>query len=145
MTTYVWLRSGAEERLAALNDQQVYVGPQIKIDHTSGTKYVVVHEDIFANPTSVPNELVEKVTVRDVTYRGFRTEGIYRRGKAVLIVKSTHTSEAGRSRWYQEISVSAPTMRAAKKIYSLVRQGELLPEENWEADSLSLPLTEATV
>ncbi|MDP2860186.1 MAG: hypothetical protein Q8N98_00565 [bacterium] len=114
----------------------------------AGRKYISIYGDVFDPTTDVPNipdELIEKVTYKDRIYRGFRTEGVYRHEGAEMVVKtevkvhSEMMADTIEREEYQEINVSAPSIEALKAIYTLVRQGKLAPEENWEQDVLDVP------
>lgn len=140
---YIWLKKGAEERLATLKEQGVVGEVRIEIHRNSGKKYLSLYEDPF-NPTAdlpeIPEELIEKVTLQDRIYRGFRFEGIYRHEGATLLIKTrvncekvyTRDSEYAYREEWQDISASAPSAEELKAIYTLVRQGKISPDENWE-------------
>ena len=147
---YIWLKDGVrrEERLAALKEQGLLGDVRVETHRNSGKKYIATYEDAFdptADVPNIPDELIEKVTLKDRIYRGLRTEGVYRHEGAVLLVKSrveVHSEmmadKIEREEW-QDISVSAPNAAVLKAIYTLVRQGKLAPEENWEQDVLDVP------
>ncbi|MDP2930693.1 MAG: hypothetical protein Q8N56_03770 [bacterium] len=140
---YFWFKKGAEEGIKALR-QQGLLGEklEVKTDGDSGRKYISVYEDP-SNPASeipsIPEELIEKVTIKDYhIYQGFRTEGIYRHEGAVLMLKIHIEIERDfkgggmeRLEW-QDVSISAPSVETLKAIYTMVRQGKLKPEEDWE-------------
>lgn len=138
---YIWLKVGAEEQLATLKEQGLLGDVRVETNRNTGKKYISVYGDVF-DPTedvpSVPINLIEKVTLRDCIYRGLRTEGIYRHEGAEMVVKTrvrvhsemmADTIEREES---QEVSISAPSVDVLKMIYTLVRQGKLAPQENWE-------------
>ncbi|OGZ35183.1 MAG: hypothetical protein A2V60_02085 [Candidatus Portnoybacteria bacterium RIFCSPHIGHO2_01_FULL_39_19] len=143
---YFWLKKGfAEEKIKDLQKQGL-LGEKLKVetDQELGRKHIPLYEDPF-NPATdlpeIPEELIEKVTVKDYRiYRGFRTEGIYRHEGATLMLKTfseVHGSFMGdhvERDDHQSISISAPSVKALKAIYTIVRQGKLEPEEDWEQD-----------
>ena len=144
---YIWLKNGVEEQLAALKEQGLLGDVRVETHRNSGKKYVTVYEDVFdpASDVSFPEELVEKVTLKDRIHRGFRIEGIYRHEGATLMVKTesrVHSEMMAdrieREEW-QEISVVAPNVEKLKAIYTLVRQSKLAPEENWDDARFSPP------
>jgi hypothetical protein len=137
---YIWLKNGAEEQLATLKEQGLLGDIRVETHRNSGKKYVTVYEDVFdpASNVNFPEELIEKVTLKDRIHRGFRVEGIYRHEGATLMVKTgsrVHSEMMAdhieREEW-QEISVAAPNVEKLKSIYTLVRQSKLAPEENWD-------------
>ncbi len=135
-----WLKDGVEERLAALKEQGLLGDVIVNTCRNSRRKYVNVYEDVFDPAAEIPNipeELIERVTLKDNIYRGFCVEGVYRHEGATLLVRNK--SEAYRDGMgdyavreeLQRISVSAPNVEKLKVIYTLVRQRKLAPEENW--------------
>ena len=144
---YIWLKNGAEEQLAALKEQGLLGDVRAETHRNSGKKYVTVYEDVF-DPTSdvnIPEELIEKVTLKNRIHRGFRVEGIYRHEGATLMVRTesrVHSEMMANSiecEEWQEISVAAPNVEKLKTIYTLVRQSKLAPEENWDDVRFSPP------
>ncbi|OGZ32235.1 MAG: hypothetical protein A3H02_00840 [Candidatus Niyogibacteria bacterium RIFCSPLOWO2_12_FULL_41_13] len=145
----IWLKNDVEKRLAALKEQGLLGDVEVKTHSNSGKKYLNIYEDVF-DPTmdalNIPEELIEKVTLRDRIYRGFRMEGIYRNEGATLMVKTegrTRSDMMGNyiehEEW-QDISVAAPNLEKLRIIYTLVRQNKLSPEENWD-DVQKFPLS----
>lgn len=157
MSMYIWLNHEAErsikaheegkfskERVGRLENMEVYA------DNDSGEKHLIVYGDIF-DPTKimpdVPEKFVKKVTLKERIDQGFRAEGIYRIEGATLLIRSKvrvhfRGDNIAREEW-QEISVSAPNIEMLKAIYTLVRQGDLDPEENWGGDTPLTPPSEA--
>lgn len=145
MSLYFWFRSDveAERELASLKEKGRVGDLRVDTDRETGQQYLAVYEDAF-DPTAtfpnIPSSIVARVTLKDRIYCGFRTEGIYRHEGAELMVK-THVQvhsemmadRIEREEW-QEVTVSGPNVTAVRNIYTLVRQGNLLPEEDWEAE-----------
>lgn len=100
-----------------------------------------INDELVSPMPDIPPELIKMVTGVETIYRGLRTEGLYRKESAELILKTHvrfHPSESfmdmgtGRESW-QDITVSGSSVEAVKEIYSLVRQGKLEPEQDWES------------
>ena len=143
---YIWLRLGAEKKLMAARKLGVAENIKVEIDRPTGKKYVEVHGDVFFPTTEIPyisSDLIERVTFKDVIWRGLKTEGIYRHRGAELVVKTgpRHNPTPSEPGEIQEIAVSAPNLESLREIYTLVRQGKLAPEENWEFVIPSAPST----
>lgn len=150
---YIWLKKGAEKRLEELQ-QKGFLGKELKPETHRGTgrKYLRVYEELDPLPDAIPEEeLVECVTTKERIHRNFRPEGVYRHEGAELTVKTevrihSETSATNIEREeYQEFLISGPSVKAVRTIFTLVRQGKLAPEENWEVGSLRVPVTEAAV
>lgn len=124
---FLWLKESAEKKL----DPKEWC---IRT-HRTGAKYVEVSgavDEFIVGIPSIPQEFIERVTLKDTIYRGSRNEGVYRHNGATLVVKSSTYFSAFDQVACQDITVGAPTICALVAIYTLVRQGKLLPEENWE-------------
>ena len=140
-TMYLWLKEDGAEGLEALKEKGL-LGWDFRPETHRGTgkKFLGVYEDLDPILEVVPEEIVGRVTMKEQIYRNFRSEGVYRHEGAELTVKtdlrihSESTATNIEREEYQEISVSGPSVRAAKTIFTLVRQGKLLPEENWEVE-----------
>jgi hypothetical protein len=136
---HIWLKTGAEEQLASLKEQGLLGDVRVETHRNSGKKYIVIEDAIDpASNVNVPEGLIERVTLKEIIYRGLRAEGIYRHRDATLRVKTGRSVDPGtvedriqREEW-QEISVAAPNVEQLKTIYTLVRQKRLPPEENWD-------------
>jgi len=132
---YIWLREEVD----------IPKGINPEIHQASGKKYVSIKcdlMDVTITLPTIPDSSIERVTAKDVIeqYRGFRQEGIYRYKGAVLVVKTKSNGQAGMDRQeWQEVNVSAPTVVILREIYTLVRQGKLSPDENWEVPASQLP------
>lgn len=139
---YLWLKQGAEKQLQVLKEQELVGDLRMEIDRTSGKKYIKTYIEL-GDPTSeiaeVLSELVERVTVKERIFRGFRVEGVYRHNGATLTVRTETRSLEYLQEVWQWVNISSPSVEAAKAIYSLLRQGKLTPDENWEEH---IPLTQ---
>ena len=149
-STYVWLKAEAEAKLAALKEQGLWGDVRLDISRKTGQKYISLYESL-SDPTAeipnIPQELIERVTIKESIHTGFRTNGVYRceEAKGAELVAKTevrvHSEMNANSierETYQNISVSGPSFEAVKSIYSMFRQGRLLPDENWEAPQVML-------
>ncbi|OGH90381.1 MAG: hypothetical protein A2469_01220 [Candidatus Magasanikbacteria bacterium RIFOXYC2_FULL_40_16] len=142
MSIYIWLRPDAVEKLEDLKKQGILrVG--VELDNRTGKPYVSLYWDIIdpaAPDLSVPQEIVERVTIRETIYRGFRTEGLYRHCEVELMVKTGVKSKGpGDCVECQEVSASAPDVDQLRGAYSLLRQGKLQPCERWEDEDPPTP------
>ncbi len=109
----------------------------MEIDPGTGRFYIEIGwNDLLSLAPDISGDLVERVTWSETINRGFRTEGLYRHERAELVVKTEEETDydgMDKTRTsHQVISVSGPSVDTARKIYSLVRQLKLQPEENWE-------------
>lgn len=142
---FIWLKKGAEENLVALKEQEILWDVKVETDRGTGKRYIHVYEDVFDPATEIPDiptDLIERVTLKDVIYRGLRTEGVYHCGVGTVMVVKTEVkihsemmADTIEREEFQRISISAPSVEALKSIYTLVRQGKLAPEENWEGNT----------
>ena len=134
----IWLKDEAKEAARELKKPpaksgKVFVkewGINVRYDRDVGRWYIDWTEP-SPFPT-VPEDLVEAVTVIETITRNFRPEGIYRWEGVELIVRNRVISPGGRSIHYQEVHIYGPSVEAVKKVYSLFRQGKLQPTEKWE-------------
>ena len=82
-------------------------------------------------PLEIPQDLIECVTLKDSEVLGaLRRQGVYRRAEGRLVVETHKYTKGG---FFQEMEASGPTIPSVLELYSLVRQGKLWPEEDWEA------------
>ena len=146
LTMFIWLKDGAGEKLADLKKQGLLGDVKVETNRDTGKKYVPIYGDVFDPAAAVPiipTDLIERVTLQDRIHRGLRTEGVYRHDGAELVLKTDISFNSGpfdeEDREYQNVNVSAPSVKLLKEIYTLVRQGKLAPEENWEAPILTTP------
>lgn len=75
---------------------------------------------------------VVHVTCRTTISRGLRTDGIYRYDWAELTARTINQGSISDCVWAQELAIMGLTVKAVDEIYSLFRQGQLEPAENWE-------------
>lgn len=138
---YIWLKKDSEKRIELLKKEGRLGDVRVETCRSTGEQYIPTYANVFDPTASIPDipaDIVTRVTVKEYIYRGFRTNGIYRNEGAELMVKthvqvhSTMMSHSVERETFQEINVSGPTVEAVKAIYSLVRQGELQPAEDWE-------------
>ncbi len=130
-----------EEGVEALNEEGKV---KIEWDLKTGKDPYIAHYgplDQSFTGAGVPSKYVRCVTWKGRVTNHFRTDGIYRHGKAVMqleTIKQLHKPYGGQENWEpiwqisQEFSIQAPSCEAAMEIYSLVRQGAIMPAENWE-------------
>ncbi len=83
----------------------------------------------------IPSDWIERATLIDRLFAQdeFRSSGIYRWRKGVLEIRTSCIEERLKSEicLYQTIQASASDISTLESLYSLVRQGKLLPKENW--------------
>lgn len=77
----------------------------------------------------IPAKFVKYVTYKGTIYAGFRYDGIYRVGKAVLRAEMANGRAAGER--HQIVSIRAPGIKSARQIYDQFRQGVLEPDKKW--------------
>lgn len=140
---YLWVKDDAERQLQILKHQKLVGDLLVQIDRSSGKKYISTYTEL-SDPTSeiakALGDLTEKVTARERIHRGLRPEGVYRYNGATLIAKTTVDGLSDSSQdTYQWLKISGPTIEAVENIYSLFRQGKLVPEESWEECIPSTP------
>ena len=146
---YIWLTEKAKKQFkkrdvdwACGKKEFEFLGDvRVETHENSGKKYIDVRCDnpmdlTFIFP-DIPQELIEKITLKGRIEVNFRTAGIYHQDDALLLLESRSFIERSSEDLilvtWQDVSASAPTIEKLKNIYSLVRQGKLQPEENWEA------------
>jgi len=140
MSIRVWLNSAGEK---ALEQREPNVTGPLKVgdrllraDMENGHKYVYLVGRLNDPATvfpQIPREFIRKVTYVDRYYKGFRTDGVYQHKGATARTDTKKNYHDQQVEVYQEISISAGSIRAAAEIYNLVRSGELKPAENWES------------
>ena len=136
---YIWLKEKGEKELKALQQKGV-LGKNFRVDTNddTGKKYLSIYEEELDPLLGIiPEEIVERVTMKEKIYRNFRPEGIYHHEGAELVVKTEvmihsniYVKKIERDE-YQDLSISGPSVKVVKTIYSLVRQKKLDPDENW--------------
>ncbi len=142
MSIRVWLNSAGEK---ALEQREPNVTSPLKVgdrllraDMENGHKYVYLvgsPNDPATVFPQIPRKLIRKVTFVDRFYVGFRTDGVYTHKGATARVETrkNYRGQGDQLEVYQEISISAGSIRAVTEIYKKIRMGELKPCANWEA------------
>lgn len=150
---YLWLKTLAEAEVREMAEKGT-IGKDVKAETHggSGRKYVDIYEEAMSPDLEINPQLLalaEKLTYRDTIHEGFIPEGIYRRGRAVMTVKTVRNVRSEMHATtivvdlYQKVFISAPTLRSLRAIYSLARQKKLSPKEKWaEAPSPGTPAEE---
>jgi hypothetical protein len=99
----------------------------------NGAWFIVLVGDlmdpIFIEP-KIEAGNIEFVTFMDSYYGGHRPEGLYEHERATARVET----QSG-TKW-QHISIKAPTLDAAKEIYTKVRNCDLQPTTKWHLHSV---------
>jgi len=141
---YIWLKEGALKTIEKLKSKEKIGNLRVEKDKESSKSYISIWEDVFSPVTELPNvpeELIEKVTVKEHRIcRGLRKEGIYHHEGTTLMVTTKRTvhsemmAESVEVEERQYIDVSAPTIAKLKTVFSMLRQGKLTPDEDWEKD-----------
>ena len=148
MTIRIWLNAAGEKALEApvqgRADLLKVDERKLRVDNENGCKYVNLNGDpndpAMVFPT-VPSKFIRQVTYVEKYYAGFRTNGLYRHKGATARTDTQeryhgHT-EITLERW-QNISISARSIKTLREIYSKVRSGELKPEKDWESTEANL-------
>ncbi len=138
MTLRIWLKANAKPG----NDNKI-ANLKIELDEKSGGKYLIVYVDPMdpaMRMPHVPTKDVRSYTFTDEYHVGFRQDGIYRSPLAEARVKTNkhlHTpgweskEDVSVMKVTQTISITAPSLKALRKIYSEIRTGELKADEVW--------------
>lgn len=134
---FIWLKPGTE----------VPEGLKLVDDHRTGAKFFDAGS-LGYQADLIPQELVRKVTLKEVLHTGFRTEGVYRDGDVKITVQSRVTGMSFEREKYQDVFAVGPSAEAMLLAYSKFRSGKLEPTENWEvkqskAEPPIAPATEA--
>jgi hypothetical protein len=153
MTYRIWLTEAAkatfvttqEKKYGEMKEITRFSGHEVSFETGTGSPYVQLWGDPI-DPTlelpTFPKGKVKKVTFLSKYHVEFRNDGIYRHKGAVARVEmnrrlhtpmtngdTTHLEE------YQEIQISAGSIRTLREIYTKVRSGTLKPSEDWGAVS----------
>ncbi len=90
-------------------------------------------------PSFLTQEMVVRVTCKTRIYRGFRTDGIYTKGNSRLLAECEIHTESSlgtvggiESTEWQDVHISAPSIKDLVEIHTEFRQGRLKPSEDWE-------------
>lgn len=124
-------------------DQEIsrYNGLEVMTDKVSGKSYISVHHDPI-DPTiehpAFPKGSVRKVTFTHKHFDGFRNDGIYQHKGATARLETTHKvhtpynmEDKTRLEIFQEVQISAGSLRTVRELYIKVRSGDLEPAEDW--------------
>ena len=111
------------------------LGKEISLLSEKGRRYINIYYPHSDSIPEIPKDLIECVTLVDSEVYGvLRRQGVYRHREGKLVV-DTHKSTKDGS-YFQGMEGSGPTIASIMEIYSLVRQGKLWPEEDWEAPQI---------
>lgn len=154
MTVRIWLTAAAAKAVetkeepkpfttSKMHDVSRFNGFEVKSDQ-AGAVYIDFNVDPFDPASYVPNighKYIKRVSFLDKYFEGFRTDGIYKLKGATARVETEeryisagNLHESGHEERYQNISISAGSIRTLREIYTLVRQGKLQPTEDWGTD-----------
>ena len=149
MTFRIWLKKTVEQSLENEQGQKCnaeedgasyFNGVVVETNKASGERFITIYADPL-NPTAsmprIDHKHVKRVSWSDKYFEGFRTDGIYRyKGATARVETIKDTDGVGETlfeRHYQEISISASSIRTLRVIYTKVRTGELKVEQDWGA------------
>jgi len=163
MSIRIWLKATAEKAIET--KQKMYAGNmvdafyldgvEVKTDETSGEKYINVYADPSDPADSMRMPRVARKHIKLVTFvtkfhKSFRLDGIYKYKNATARLEVvTHygggygPNDPRYEEQYQEVSISAGSVRTLGEIYSKIRTGELEPEQNWSVDQRELEFQKA--
>lgn len=149
MSVRFWLNAKGKEALETerklkhgeMQDVSFLDGIEVRTNDKGGTEYIECYVDPFDPASSMPSidrKYVKRVSSVDTYREGFRTDGIYKMKGATARVTSERGFHRGGSfdnevhvDYYQQISISAGSVKTLREIYSKVRTGELKPVEDW--------------
>jgi hypothetical protein len=149
MSMKIWLTSKATSQETQQPDTQPaekrkLYGGNIETSNESGGKYVTLYLDPINPAVDMPRFTrghVKMIAFSDKYHEGFRAEGIYTHKGARAVVKTTvrvetpylgNVHDTTSIERYQEISISAKSIKTLREIYTLIRQGDKLePQEKW--------------
>ena len=139
MSLRIWLKKSAKA-----GDDGKIANLKVESDEKSGGKYLTVYHIDPIDPAmrmpSVRSKDVTAITYTDEYYVGFKPDGLYRTPRAsarVKTVKYLHTpgwdnkEDCSIMKISQHISITAPSLKALREIYSQIRTGELKATEVW--------------
>lgn len=149
MTYRVWLTKAAAAGFTTATERKYgedkkitrFQGLEVMTDNATNKPYVAISFDPI-NPTGelpiLPKGSVRKVTFTGKYFDGFRNDGIYRHKGATARVELIQKIRLGcsledvnRLEIYQEIQISAGSVRTLREIYIKVRSGKIEPTEDW--------------
>ena len=151
MTYRVWLTKAAEADFVTAMETECreekgvvrFQGLKVLTDNLTGKPYISVNLDPI-DPTvelpTFPKGSIRKVTFTGKHFDGFRNDGVYRHKGATVYLKIVHnlktpsvhnTEDVTHLEIYQEVQISAGSVRTLREIYTKVRAGEIEPSEDW--------------
>ena len=141
MSIRIWLNAAG---VKALEPPQQGRADLLKVGESSlrgdtenGFRYVTLTgdpNDPSTVLTNVPRKFISRVTYVEKYYTGHRTDGKYRHKGAVARVETReyHHGHANITiERFQNISISAGSIKTLREISSKVRAGELKPDPDW--------------
>jgi len=149
MTYRVWLTKAAESDFVTAMETEFreekevmrFQGMKVLTENLTGKPYISFNFDPI-DPTielpTLPKGSVRKVTFTSKHFDGFRNDGIYRHKGATARLETTRKihhpyseNDVGSIETYQEIQISAGSVRTLRDTYTKVRTGEIEPFEDW--------------
>jgi hypothetical protein len=153
MSIRFWLNANAEKATETKQEKKFgemqdvsYLGDLEVRDDKGGAKYIDLYADPLDPASSMPTidrKYVKRVSFVDTYHEGFRTDGIYKLKGATARVSTQRRFHGGldteqEEEVYQQISISAGSVKTLREIYSKVRKGELKPDEDWGVSKYEL-------
>ncbi len=138
MSLRIWLKKSAKA-----GDDGKIVNLKVESDERNGGKYLNVYVDPMdpaMQMPAVPSKDVKAITYTDEYFVGFKPDGLYRTPRASARIKTKkdlHTpnwdskEDCSIMKISQYISITAPSLKALREIYSKIRTGELKAAEVW--------------
>jgi hypothetical protein len=124
-------------------DKLKLYGVEVQTSKESGGKYVSVYLDPIDPTVDMPRFQrghVKMIAFSDRYHEGFRPEGVYTHKGARAVVKTIvrvetpylgNNFDATSIERYQEISISAKSIKTLREIYTQIRQGKIAAVEVW--------------
>ncbi|MDA8596718.1 hypothetical protein N9L26_00065 [Candidatus Pacebacteria bacterium] len=149
MSYRVWLTKAAETDFTTATerksgeDQEItrFQGLEVVTDKLTDKRFLSVNLDPIdptIEPPTFPKGSVRKITFTSKHFDGFRNDGIYRHKGAVALLETTqklHTPSTMADKTllqvFQEVKISAGSVRTLREVYTKVRAGKLEPTEDW--------------
>ena len=132
-TTYILLKPSAREDAEHWQNKGAgvphFYGKQVYAPESDEPR-LQIHDDIMSPATplpQIPAKFIKAVSYIGSIEAGFRCDGIYKHGRAVLEAHMD-SHEGVRN---QRITIRAPGIKSARAIYNQVRQGTLDPHQKW--------------
>ena len=142
----IWLSASALQQLTAGNEQQdkpKYRGYIVDTSKQSDGKYITFYLDPTDPTVDMPRikrSEVKAITFDDSYHEGFHPEGIYKHRGAKAVVRTnvdvrrpfaTNSMDQTSIERKQNISITAKSFIALRNIYTQIRQGNIMPTEEW--------------